>query len=305
MWSCLASGSSPLTRGKLPRSGAPSRATGLIPAHAGKTWSCCRRSRTWMAHPRSRGENVHDEAANRGAEGSSPLTRGKRRAWVRWAWGCGLIPAHAGKTTTDTTYRPGLRAHPRSRGENTCTPAPFEVCVGSSPLTRGKRRRRDDVGNRGRLIPAHAGKTGGDHGSWSFLRAHPRSRGENEGSRRVAPVRRWLIPAHAGKTVVGPPWGWVSGAHPRSRGENEALAASDATDKGSSPLTRGKRNGRDGGSRRTGLIPAHAGKTRAVPEGPERFRAHPRSRGENLGGGRRPPDTRGSSPLTRGKRPGC
>ena len=50
-------------------------------------------------------------------------------------------------------------------------------------------------------------------------------------------------------------------AHPRSRGENEALAASDATDKGSSPLTRGKLG--DGYPRpwRAGLIPAHAGKT--------------------------------------------
>ena len=50
-----------------------------------------------------------------------------------------------------------------------------------------------------------------------------------------------------------------------------------------------------------GLIPAHAGKTRARHEERSISRAHPRSRGENVAvsvptGGRE-----GSSPLTRGK----
>ena len=51
------------------------------------------------------------------------------------------------------------------------------------------------------------------------------------------------------------------------------------------------------------LIPAHAGKTagyglRATPPG-----AHPRSRGENRGGGSMSTELEGSSPLTRGKPP--
>ena len=51
----------------------------------------------------------------------------------------------------------------------------------------------------------------------------------------------------------------------------------------------------------SGLIPAHAGKTRADPVRPHHDPAHPRSRGENRG--REPLDEafQGSSPLTRGK----
>ena len=50
-------GSSPLTRGKLEESTGDLFASGLIPAHAGKT--TLRRGRHWRhpAHPRSRGEN--------------------------------------------------------------------------------------------------------------------------------------------------------------------------------------------------------------------------------------------------------
>ena len=72
-----------------------------------------------------------------------------------------------------------------------------------------------------------------------------------------------------------------SAAHPRSRGENEALAASDATDKGSSPLTRGKPVHVADVLHEGGLIPAHAGKTWCASTYSTVVRAHPRSRGEN------------------------
>ena len=73
---------------------------------------------------------------------------------------------------------------------------------------------------------------------------------------------RWgLIPAHAGKTAESVAPHGTKQAHPRSRGENEALAASDATDKGSSPLTRGKPEQQATVGVLQGLIPAHAGKT--------------------------------------------
>ena len=91
-------GSSPLTRGKRRRLQVASLVPGLIPAHAGKTWSCRPRSACRWAHPRSRGEN-QEEASGAGlVDGSSPLTRGKRFfAAVAEGLG-GLIPAHAGKT---------------------------------------------------------------------------------------------------------------------------------------------------------------------------------------------------------------
>ena len=92
--------------------------------------------------------------------------------------------------------------------------------AGSSPLTRGKRERAALNGDRERLIPAHAGKTGCLRGPRFLEEAHPRSRGENvaaasrpnevPGSSPLtrgklrAILRRLLsdglIPAHAGKT---------------------------------------------------------------------------------------------------------
>ena len=70
-------GSSPLTRGK--RCEVPPRGffQRLIPAHAGKTSTYGRRSTSWTAHPRSRGENSTLTVGSVDGGGSSPLTRGK------------------------------------------------------------------------------------------------------------------------------------------------------------------------------------------------------------------------------------
>ena len=152
-------GSSPLTRGKPPRSGTNRPRGRLIPAHAGKTRA--RRSpgsRSW-AHPRSRGENfglVRDHGRHMG---SSPLTRGKRFRRGRRPPTLRLIPAHAGKTTRIRTVRNTSRAHPRSRGENALDFNPNHTLGGSSPLTRGKRAGELELATAPRLIPAHAGKT--------------------------------------------------------------------------------------------------------------------------------------------------
>ena len=131
------------------------------------------------AHPRSRGENNSRTFVSRSGTGSSPLTRGKPSAPVL-GWDSGrLIPAHAGKTGDRGKRTVIARAHPRSRGENTvieylsCNPG------GSSPLTRGKPRVEAREVKRGRLIPAHAGKTRTPRSAPSLATAHPRSRGEN------------------------------------------------------------------------------------------------------------------------------
>ena len=172
--------------------------------------------------------------------GSSPLTRGKPieahevtrlRGLIPAHAGktnrvpckpgdAGLIPAHAGKTTGQTAVRGGDWAHPRSRGENDILNATGFRLTGSSPLTRGKPARGRVTFRSGRLIPAHAGKTGLCDTPVVSHRAHPRSRGENSAPPpRLSPstgsspltrgkrggrhrhVCRWrLIPAHAGKT---------------------------------------------------------------------------------------------------------
>ena len=279
---CVTPGSSPLTRGKRACSTWRGPRTWLIPAHAGKT-RCRRwcRSCRW-AHPRSRGENVRAGARRVPYAGSSPLTRGKQGGCFVTGGNVGLIPAHAGKTSRRRSAPVASRAHPRSRGENRPRRLPRPCRSGSSPLTRGKPRRRYRPSEHRGLIPAHAGKTGRTR-QWPFpSTAHPRSRGENapdeleadfvRGSspltrgkqilRGSPPWRRGLIPAHAGKTSNSARPALKLRAHPRSRGENSRVVTGCAGVAGSSPLTRGKLDRAlvAGGDRR--LIPAHAGKTR-------------------------------------------
>ena len=194
---------------------------------------------------------------------------------------------------------------------------------GSSPLTRGKRGEVGEPLLGGRLIPAHAGKTSLRLGDGEGVEAHPRSRGENTCwpstrsiSRGSSPLTRGkrklglpgkfslrLIPAHAGKTCRALTIRSTGGAHPRSRGENVPLDFVPRGKRGSSPLTRGKRPDQAGCRDHLRLIPAHAGKTAQDVIRLSRHTAHPRSRGENASAVSCTASIRGSSPLTRGKRP--
>ena len=213
-------GSSPLTRGKHVTDVTRARRCGLIPAHAGKTrgWSVVPQASG--AHPRSRGENSSRVNGKPALQGSSPLTRGKQTPWGEWAYALRLIPAHAGKTRAGGPHDGGLGAHPRSRGENCSTNCPSTQTSGSSPLTRGKPWTTATRRFPARLIPAHAGKTRHVARAVQKVRAHPRSRGENNRSpcgwiraSGSSPLTRGkphtprpssrasrLIPAHAGKT---------------------------------------------------------------------------------------------------------
>ena len=92
-------------------------------------------------------------------------------------------------------------------------------------------------------------------------------------------------------------------AHPRSRGENWACGGTVRGLRGSSPLTRGKLERVARARGWSGLIPAHAGKTRGAAGHHAQGAAHPRSRGENLLADPSLIIGAGSSPLTRGKPP--
>ena len=118
---------------------------------------------------------------------------------------------------------------------------------------------------------------------------------------RRCSVCQWLIPAHAGKTPRRSSSTSSNWAHPRSRGENAVDLPRGSAIAGSSPLTRGKHDARQGRQRDRGLIPAHAGKTCPGNRSTRTTRAHPRSRGENHPRGRESTARCGSSPLTRGK----
>ena len=314
-------GSSPLTRGKLSLAMHISSIPRLIPAHAGKTTLTASPRGSATAHPRSRGEN---DATNKFADtlrGSSPLTRGKPMSSLRWRRPCGLIPAHAGKTSRAGICSATWEAHPRSRGENHVLDVGGREDSGSSPLTRGKPCTRRRRAGRQRLIPAHAGKTAAQLSSTAESWAHPRSRGENrfsppdwpdvsgsspltrgkQGRIQVPGRIRGLIPAHAGKTGSIAADCAARRAHPRSRGENRLYRRRLRGAPGSSPLTRGKLAALGIAICGFRLIPAHAGKT-ALTEQPAFLKeAHPRSRGENICSPCMPRALSGSSPLTRGK----
>ena len=294
-------GSSPLTRGKRERRVDGGDKGRLIPAHAGKTR--CRLRRQWprWAHPRSRGENTSRANIAWLGDGSSPLTRGKPPTNVAELVLHRLIPAHAGKTMPSRPFVCTLRAHPRSRGENSAARSFCSLAAGSSPLTRGKQVPVTHAPDPSRLIPAHAGKTRTLDTRERERSAHPRSRGENasvaaseemfRGSspltrgklRRIQRLSRGrrLIPAHAGKTVGVDNVGYGVQAHPRSRGENRRRRTSSRSSVGSSPLTRGKRMPVCVSDNRFRLIPAHAGKTLSSSTLRVTRWAHPRSRGEN------------------------
>ena len=253
-------GSSPLTRGKRVFGGERQGCVRFIPAHAGKTGSCCRPRPACRAHPRSRGENGQESSDEGAPSGSSPITRGKRGLSVSFGLLWRLIPAHARKTYGRTASAPSSTAHPRSRGENSCESLIVSWVGGSSPLTRGKHSRPPRSQSTARLIPAHAGKTLRQTMEAQLNAAHPRSRGENVSVPRQSgktagssPLTRgkpsaaspepptvWLIPAHAGKTRSKRDQSCAAEAHPRSRGENEGTFSDMASHQGSSPLTRGK-----------------------------------------------------------------
>ena len=213
---------------------------GLIPAHAGKTFSTNALMHYTGAHPRACGENgLHLEERPLEA-GSSPRMRGKPSLFRGDKSQQGLIPAHAGKTLWWTRSNDHRQAHPRACGENSRLAHCPRPATGSSPRMRGKLRRSveklPDVG----LIPAHAGKTPSHVKTVEATEAHPRACGENlfagaggltEGGSSprmrgkqtgVGALDEYLrlIPAHAGKTRSGRESYEAPRAHPRACGEN-------------------------------------------------------------------------------------
>ena len=254
-------GSSPLTRGRRSHEPYPPRRP--------------------RAHPRSRGVDCASRPPSQTPRGSSPLTRGRRRVRPGRRHRRGLIPAHAGSTTTSPTYPHASSAHPRSRGVDGLSTVTRRVRSGSSPLTRGRQVQWSTASGGGGLIPAHAGSTRVPVAFMVPTPAHPRSRGVDYlpaadtvpiwGSspltrgrpRRCHQERKhWrLIPAHAGSTSYPSLDSLGKPAHPRSRGVDLACLETLRVLDGSSPLTRGRPRRCHQERLHWRLIPAHAGST--------------------------------------------
>ena len=193
------SGSSPRMRGKLNALDLTGAFSGLIPAHAGKTYSRREQRRRAPAHPRACGENARQTRDFAAQWGSSPRMRGKQDQGPVQPRCTGLIPAHAGKTSTASSRASKIWAHPRACGEN--IQGVFQVLagLGSSPRMRGKHSRGIDLRLYGRLIPAHAGKTHKPRRIHVGSGAHPRACGENNILRRKLCAAAGSSPRMRGK----------------------------------------------------------------------------------------------------------
>ena len=165
-WRDSSPGSSPHTRGAQAMPSACAAQGGIIPAYAGSTGRCRPVRRHWRDHPRIRGEHHRPGEGPRPQEGSSPHTRGAPRPRPRRRRGDRIIPAYAGSTVDCVVVGFPEWDHPRIRGEHPGVARAGRVADGSSPHTRGARRRL--VGDRrgGRIIPAYAGSTETINWSW-------------------------------------------------------------------------------------------------------------------------------------------
>ena len=193
---------------------------------------------------------------------------------------------------------------------------------GSSPLSRGIRHHQGRSGRQAGIIPALAGNTPGCVHVRAATGDHPRSRGEYYGlgfSTRSpegsSPLSRGIhgeasaasgdsriIPALAGNTsrTRGAPR--PARDHPRSRGEYVNGVVHEFRDEGSSPLSRGIHAFLDPLLDLVRIIPALAGNTYGRAPRGQRWRDHPRSRGEYSAAVTGAIGSSGSSPLSRGIR---
>ena len=152
--------------------------------------------------------------------------------------------------------------HPRLRGEHWHYAAVETLRDGSSPLTRGTRRRAEYLRRSERFIPAYAGNTINASSITRSASVHPRLRGEHfsllfcfvnhAGSSPLTrgtlagypslPLPCRFIPAYAGNTGSSGDFSASRAVHPRLRGEHFRLAIRSLSACGSSPLTRGTRS---------------------------------------------------------------
>ena len=135
-------GSSPHTRGAHPRRRSPPASGRIIPAYAGSTTASADGVSFDADHPRIRGEHEGLGQWSRREEGSSPHTRGAPATWTAASISPRIIPAYAGSTQATLRWRRSPPDHPRIRGEHPACPSPPSQRGGSSPHTRGARRRR-------------------------------------------------------------------------------------------------------------------------------------------------------------------
>ena len=296
----LGRGPSPRVRGshRPLRRRAPAR--GSIPACAGKPARGVRPASVTRVHPRVCGEALMPAIHPRDPRGPSPRVRGSPVVAVAFSGSAGSIPACAGKPRRWGAAVARQGVHPRVCGEALGNPSVRLNVAGPSPRVRGSLLTVCAKPRCPGSIPACAGKPDDGAPRCRDSRVHPRVCGEAPASRsawmpgpgpspRVRGSlslpelhRRILgsIPACAGKPTFSTSAVRIEGVHPRVCGEARCPSGTPCGRGGPSPRVRGSRHFHAYDSRRSGSIPACAGKP-ACPRGPRRGnRVHPRVCGE-------------------------
>ena len=154
-----AMGSSPRMRGSPRPSPASCSHRGIIPAHAGLTTTRPSVSLTARDHPRACGAHIKGRLDGSVTSGSSPRMRGSHMpaTWISSAKG--IIPAHAGLTSSRAASASWRRDHPRACGAHQDGHGTTCMSTGSSPRMRGSPHHALSEDREFRIIPAHAGLT--------------------------------------------------------------------------------------------------------------------------------------------------
>ena len=232
--------------------------------------------------------------------GSSPRMRGAAERVPRRDAREGIIPAHAGSSTSPCHDAVAAPDHPRACGEQYTRTLRFSSFMGSSPRMRGAGRARLGQEEDSGIIPAHAGSRSSSCRCSSRRRDHPRACGEQGvlfyipflflGSsprmrgaawpRPICPARPRIIPAHAGSRRIRELKKNTLTDHPRACGEQYMQGEISDMISGSSPRMRGAGPLPPPGLPSRRIIPAHAGSrySRSLPSSPSQD--HPRACGE-------------------------
>ena len=153
------SGSSPRMRGTLHDWPIQVVVEGIIPAYAGNTRNRLASISSHWDHPRVCGEHGVGEEAAEFVEGSSPRMRGTLRVPPCCFRPFGIIPAYAGNTYVNPSWRSQTEDHPRVCGEHSTVGAGVVSGVGSSPRMRGTPIVYIFTVRAQGIIPAYAGNT--------------------------------------------------------------------------------------------------------------------------------------------------
>ena len=175
------------------------------------------------------------------------------------------------------------------------------AAFGITPAHAGKRMSAKPCASRFQDHPRTCGEKWLTSGCWSPSQGSPPHMRGKVSKYAAKPADYRITPAHAGKSASLCSCAWLPGDHPRTCGEKSALPGPAIAVQGSPPHMRGKGIDRSAHTDKSGITPAHAGKSWCLSSGRWHLRDHPRTCGEKGNPHCEVESKRGSPPHMRGK----